>query len=527
MRKLLLATVAALGASMGVASYADAQVVANTDGQTASDTDGQAFPTPGTITVRLNGRFREYAYVADQGPGIRTTTFTTGGSGSTTSAAGVTTTTLSAGTNRLDNYGFEGYARLYPGFDGVAANGLKYGANLEIRQDNTFGAGGGTAGGAGGSADGSVTGNDRSRGYLYLRREWGYIGTDRFGSVRFGSSDQPTSLFLVGTGENFDGGGLNGDLPGFLPNDGSLYDYPFADVGNMYSTNKLVYLSPQFYGVDFGLSFEPSTAGIGNDNGAGCGGPGPLGSTNITTSGPGQASPGCDALSSTSTADYNRRKDTYEGLVRYRGTFGAFGVVGTAAYIGSGRVHDSGIVGSTTNPKRVKLEDLSIGDFGLAVTYGGLTIGGHYQIGRYNLQNGGGPGGLITADQPNANAYAVTASYTIGPVIFGAAFSESWYEGNPTAATNASSTFGATPIVTSLSQVTGGQRRDIGFAAGGTYSLAPGVALYLSYYFGEARQRGVNVLTGASEVGTVAAAGVSQHNKGDNSILGLGTAFAW
>ena len=66
MRKLLLATVAALGATMGVASYADAQVV--------SDTDGQSFPTPGTVTVRLNGRFREYAYVADQGA-ARTTNF--------------------------------------------------------------------------------------------------------------------------------------------------------------------------------------------------------------------------------------------------------------------------------------------------------------------------------------------------------------------------------------------------------------------------------------------------------------------
>ena len=45
MRKLLLATVAALGASMGVATVADAQT---------------ASPDPGTVTVRLNGRFRFY-----------------------------------------------------------------------------------------------------------------------------------------------------------------------------------------------------------------------------------------------------------------------------------------------------------------------------------------------------------------------------------------------------------------------------------------------------------------------------------
>ena len=510
MRKLLLATVAALGATMGVASYADAQVV--------SDTDGQSFPTPGTVTVRLNGRFREYAYVANQGA-ARTTNYgitgvngTTTGSGAAVGATAATGGTLVQGSNRLGNYGFEGYARLYPGFDGVAANGLKYGASLEIRQDNTFGAGGG--------ADGSITGNDRTRGLLYLRREWGYLGTDRFGTVRFGSADQPTSLFMTGTGENFDGGGLNGDIGGFLSEGGAVYNYPFADVGNMYATTKLVYLSPQFYGVDFGVSYEPSTASIGNDNGAGCGGPGPFGSTLFTTSGNGTATPGCDALQSTSTGDYARRKDTYEGLARYRGTFGAFGVVGTAAYIGSGRVHDSGVVGSAVDPKRTRLEDLSIGDFGAAVTYGGLTVGGHYQFGRYNVQGGGGPGGLLTKGQPNSNAFAATASYTIGPVIFGAVVSESWYQGNQQAATNASAT-GVSLLVPG--GVRGGQRRDIGVAAGATYSLAPGVALFLSYLWSEARQRGVNQVTGGVNVGLAS----DVHNKLDQSVLAIGTSFAW
>ena len=428
MRKLLLATVAALGASMGAAAYADAQVV------TDNSTDGQSYPTPGTVTVRLNGRFREYAYVANNGS-VRTSNYGVTGANGTTSSTGaavganaVTGGVNQQGSNRLSNYGFEGYARLYPGFDGVAANGLKYGASLEIRQDNAFGAGGGT--------DGSISSTTRDRGALYLRREWGYIGTDRFGSVRFGSSDQPSSLFITGSGENFDDGGLNGDVAGFLANGGG-YVYPFADVGNLYSTTKIVYLSPQFYGVDFGLSYEPSTAAIGNDSGAGCGGNGnpANGNSLITSGGANTAAPGCDALNSTSTGDISRRKDTYEGLVRYRGTFGSFGVVGTASYDGSGRVHDSGVVGSTTDPKRMKYEDLSVGDFGLAVTYGGLTVGGNYQVGRYNVPGGGGFGGLVTKGQPNANAFNATVSYTIGPVIVGAAFSESWYQGNQQAAT--------------------------------------------------------------------------------------------
>ena len=507
MRKLLLASVAALGVSTAMASYADAQV--------ADDTDGQSYPTPGTVTVRLNGRFREYAYGADQGA-LRTANYgvtgvngTTTGSGAAVGTGATGATSFQQGSNRLNNYGFGGYARLYPGFDGVAANGLKYGASLEIRQDNSFGSGGGV--------NGSVSGSNSRRGILYFRREWGYIGTDRLGTFRFGASDQPTSLYLVGTGENFDDGGMNGDLPSFLANGG--IPFPFEDVGNLYSTNKAVYLSPQFYGVDFGVSFEPSTAAVGLDT-SGCGGPGTFGTALATTAGPATASPGCDALGSTSTGDYTRRQDTYEGLVRYRGTFGPIGVVGTAAYIGSGRVHDSGVVGSTIDPKRVPLEDLSVGDFGASVTYGGLQVGAHYEFGRYTEPGGGGPAGLLTKGQPNSNAYNATVSYTIGPVIFGVSFLESWYQGNQQSATNRSAT-GVS--LTVPGGVTGGQRRDLGFAAGGTYSLAPGVALYLSYIWNESRQLGYNQVTNTSNVGLATDA----HNKLDGSVLAVGTSFAW
>ena len=497
MRKLLLATVAALGASIGAASYADAQIVDNTD--------GQSFPTPGTVTVRLNGRFRFYGYVADTNSS-RATNFAT-----PASVGG----TLSQGINKNSNYGFENYARLYPGFDGVAANGLKYGASLEIRQDNTQGAGNGI--------DGSTTGNNRSRGILYFRRTWGYLGTDKFGTLRLGSSDQPTSLYITGTFENFNDGGLNGDLPGLLPS-GGVIAWPFNDVGNMYSTTKAVYLSPQFYGVDFGLSYEPSTAGIGNDNGAGCAGPGPFGNALITTAGPGVASPGCDALSSTSTGDIARRKNLFEGLVRYRGTFGPVGIAATASYDGSGRVLDSGIPGSATNPKRKKLEDLSYGDFGLVVTYGGLSVGGNYQTGRYNVLGGSGAGGLLAQGQPNSSAVIVGASYTIGPVIFGAHALASFYQGNQTAATNQNAN-GAS-ILTSSAITRGGQRRDTGIAAGATYSLAPGVSIYLSYLYEQAKQHGLNFSgsTGSLIAGTTTP---DTHFKLDNSIFAIGTSFAW
>ncbi len=105
-------------------------------------------------------------------------------------------------------------------------------------------------------------------------------------------------------------------------------------------------------------------------------------------------------------------------------------------------------------------------------------------------------------------------------MIFGAVISESWYQGNQQAATNRNPN-GVSMIVPG--GITGGQRRDLGVAAGGTYSLAPGVSIYLSYVFEEARQRGANLLTGGTNVGLAA----DTHNKIDSSILALGTAFAW
>jgi hypothetical protein len=49
------------------------------------------------------------------------------------------------------------------------------------------------------------------------------------------------------------------------------------------------------------------------------------------------------------------------------------------------------------------------------------------------------------------------------------------------------------------------------------------VALYLSGVWEEARQRGVNLVTGGSNVGLA----TDVHNKLDQSVLAFGTSFAW
>ena len=357
MRKLLLATVAALGASMGVATVADAQT---------------ASPAPGTVTVRLNGRFRFYgAIISDRQADNNASGTATG----LQNAAGQGTAT---GTAKQSNYVFGNYARLYPGFDGVAANGLKYGASLEIRQDQVSGAGGGSYGG--------ISTANRARSGLYFRREWGYIGTDQLGTVRFGSTDQPSSLYMTGNFENFNDGGLNGDIPALISQNLTV-TWPFADVGAYYTTTKAIYLSPQLYGLDFGVSYEPNTGNLSVNNNCGSGSPvgtnfvNPNGTFTAAAgaNGQGVSGPGCDRLSSSSSnTESGRCRNTVDALLRYRGTFGGFGIAATGGYIGGAHVLDNqtGVAFNSSRSNGLTVRDnfdgLSVGDFGVALTYAGL-----------------------------------------------------------------------------------------------------------------------------------------------------------
>src|SRR6195952_5239153 len=148
MRKLLLASAAILGATGGLAfaqapanqsqgQYAgpygagpaannnnNAWGIANTP--TGSSAAGplssiyppnvNAVPAPGTVVIRINGKV-EVDVAASLTP------FNTGSAGR--GSAGFKPTPA----------GFGIYFRLYPAFDGMTANGIRYGASVEIREN--------------------------------------------------------------------------------------------------------------------------------------------------------------------------------------------------------------------------------------------------------------------------------------------------------------------------------------------------------------------------------------------------------
>lgn len=562
MRKLLLASVAALGLT-GAYGVANAQLAEDAGQSTASAYGGAAIgPTqaPGSLVVRLNGRVYTTAGLLNAGNADGTYYYnslsgtasrlpfvqgvapnqlpvTVGGSptilpqffGSpaqavalgyrpTTTAAGPQNVAVVAGnpqTNKLANYGVYSWFRLYPGFDGVAANGLRYGAGVEIRTDSQSGAGGGNYY--------SISAATVTQGRMYVRRAWGYAGTDKIGMFRFGATDGPSALFMVGNNENFGDGGWNGTMAAYLPTQLWMY-WPFADSGALYTTQKIMYLSPAVKGFDFGIAYEPSTQGTqGAGVGQGCNAFGSYQPGPYIALGPGVAGAGCASLSSTTTGDYTRRRNTIDVAVRYRGLIGPLGFAAYVDYLGSGKVTDN------VPTAHRQVEGLSVGQGGAQVTYGGLTVGGMAMGGRQNFNSYS----LVPKGASDGVAWEAGGSYTYGPVVVGAHFYQYFAAGNSAPAFNPDGTPTGTPPSV-------GGIRETGFAAGATYSVAPGFSLNLTYIWGERKENGFDFLTnqttypasavnnlGCGPSGVAGSTAACLRNKVQSSGVMLGAQLTW
>jgi len=260
--------------------------------------------------------------------------------------------------------------------------------------------------------------------------------------------------------------------------------------------------------VDFGIAFEPSTSNVGQAaSSPGCNGTDAINA--FIPAAQSIAGAGCDRLASTSTGDYSRRRNTVDAGVRYRGTYGPVGLAAYVDYIGSSKVLDS-----TPVQRALQFDGLNVGIGGIAVTWAGLTVGGMAQGGRFN-----GQWNLAPKGSSDAFAWLAGASYTYGPFIIGASY---YQYGSPGSSGPVSA--GISPTV--------GQRRERGVAAGGTYSLAPGLALFLSYLWGDRKENGFDFITGQvntiQNTNPVTGVGAgSQNNYVKTQVLTVGTSFTW
>ena len=505
MRKLLLASAAMLGATAGIAT-AQTPTVAGaalmmqpTQGQMAlpwaqgpaanNNNNGygmpstyagsaafgkNAVPSPGTVVIRLNGKVEFDAGVQ------------------------FSTNNQVAGVGKANPINFSAYMRLYPGIDGMATNGLRYGASIELRQNFP-----GSVAQPTPALTPAPSASTYSQGEtVYVRRAFVYLANDNFGILRMGTTDGVISLFDpcifssqcwdAGIG-NFNGGSLQANGV----NGANAIPFVWlAQAGAEYDNTKIVYLSPQFFGFDFGVQYAPNMGNSYSNS---------LGSTTLQAQPCLAASAGC--IGTTTGNDPTRWLNQVAVGARYQGTFGGVNVGAFAVYETAGKEQINGggiaaggpgyVAGGTSTAAAgavaaglLRYDNLNFVNAALKVEVPsvGLTWAIDYIGGALNGQLSMRP----TGGAP-MNAVVTGLVYRNGKWVFGAEVGivESQGQAN----------------LTKISQ-----RKETEFAIGGTYNAAPGLAFVLEYMHTERHQGQFDFVTGT--------------NTGTRDVKGNGLTFA-
>jgi hypothetical protein len=344
MRKILLGTTAVVGLAL-VAPAAFAQSASLIGAGNHGAAGSPAVATSG-LSVRLGGFFDfTYGVVSDEADK---------GSFRGTSAQSRQTTDMRT----------ESEINLY--VDGRASNGLHYGAVFELQMDAMT------------STAGTGTGVDYDELYGFAKGAWG--------ELRFGQEDSAASLMQVmapsvlwmGRSDAWDEFVVGSNYIGAGINDGN-------------DSTKIIYLSPQFSGVDFGLSYSPNRF------------------------------EGEQVNTATSTSNYQR---DYTGLtneisaaLRYRGTVGGVGIQASlAAQFADAAKQSANGTAIATRDQNVTVYSAGLVLSGLLP---GLSIGGDYTWGKYRTIPGGGS---VAQGVDGSDMIGLGAVYTTGALSLGAQY---------------------------------------------------------------------------------------------------------
>jgi hypothetical protein len=451
MRKILLGTTAVVSAVVGAAVM-------------APQASAQEAPT-----VRIGGFFRAYYGYTQQ---------TSAQSQGT--AAGVTSSGLPTNVAGLENVAANGnnFARLGKhdistdaGIDvivnGKLANGLTYGAQISL---NSSGIEGRQLGGTRSSAGKTTVAVDEM---------YAFIAHPRFGQIRFGDEDGVMGgLMNSGWVQGFGTGGVHGSWESFVTRQagGRTTTAP----GGLGDASKIIYMSPQFAGFDFGASYAPN-ANVGED--VGCPNNANSGFCDRATAFTGARNFGIYAAGPEQAA----RRNEYQLAARWRGNVAGVGIAATVGYIGSGAALDI-----TTGGQQFRVfNGMNIWQGGIQASYAGFTLGANYTYGDYNFFWGN----TLRGDRP-AEQLVVGGQYVAGPITVGANFVTGMFEGGSrgTLTENATGTAfipGTNARPTAVNQSTNAATmRRWGMGIGANYRLAPGMDLIAEYVYYSVREQG-------------------------------------
>jgi len=433
MRKILMGSTALAAAALFAPGDAYAQLPAD----------------PG-LTVRIGGYFR-FNYM-----------FTDQDFGSTTATAAPAAGTLGgANTGKNDFYSD---AEVVVIVAGKAANGLTYGAVIEIEFDQNDGTSNGVFATAGGTRVNRSGANNTTAGTDEM---WMFLATPTLGQIRLGDEDGVAGgLMNVGAVTGFGTGGVDGDFGDGIIRNGGRFGGAFG--GDFGDNTKISYLSPQFFGFDFGGSFAWNT-GEGED--VGCVTDAPTVTCQRTGSGFGATA----------------RRNEYQLAARWRGTVSGIGLQFGGFFVGSDAQRN-------LNPGAVQNAGLSVWNIGAQASAFGATVGAHFTAGRANQGFALLP---RSGNNDDMSQFFVGASYTIGRIIVGANFVRGDYEGSTAVA---------------------GDRKYTAFGLGLSFNVAPGLQVVAEYVYATQEENGFNFQTGG--------AGLANNEMTANTFI-LGTRIAF
>lgn len=445
MRKILLGTTAVVGAALlapgafaqttrggggavgqGVPTPAPAGAVGVAPsplnvGPNAPATQVTAAPTPamagaGGLSIRLGG------YFAFTGAGIQDDWDR---ARSRNSANGVNNA------QARSRYDFRNDMELNVFVDGRTSNGLTYGAVLEFQMDNVVAT----------SGDGTTVSFDEM---------YGYIGIDGGGTFRFGQEDNAASLLQVRAPASQALGG-DAEWDEFIVQTGLADSSPYviSGINDGNDATKVIYLSPQFAGFDFGLSYAANSGEGERTNNEG----------------------------STTSAQRDRLgiENEMSAALRYRGTFGPVGVIAGLGgqWASAPSLNAAGAAfGAIGNPRA---QSVTAYTAGLVLTGYGFSFGGEYTWGQYRGASVGRT--AVNAGVDGSSHYLIGATYTMGPLVFGAVFGQGFQGNGAVRLSGATGGTGANaPVFRDLDD-----RTQTLWGVGVAYNLAPGLVLFGLY----------------------------------------------
>ena len=298
---------------------------------------------------------------------------------------------------------------------------------------------------------------------IYVRRAYGYIGAKDYGYIRYGQTDGAFSLLedgvIVAFGDGAQFRSTDGNPLYVVPSAAQPGQFIYAGQGALYTTDKVVLISPSFTEPYLGgkfsaiASYEPNSNGI-KEGYAGCA----------------TAGATCAALSSTNAFTSTlakERQNTFDVAGQYALKLDGFDSKASIGFIDGAPVRYTGSISGAN--AAYNLDRLEVTAIGAQTSFLGATIGANIKYGQtldgYALKPKG------TRD---AFAYIIGGNYVVGPYVIGASFFDSQSAGNQYA--------GKKNEARTLSEY--------GTAVGANYVVGKDMSLYVQYLYAHSHQPG-------------------------------------